>query len=117
MDETILEGRVICAVARVPNHGRAQEVIEVDEHPLSQIKEGGPLLQRLSITELAGVVSAMSLNSGAQSAIEQLKEAKYKVGIISDSYTLATGIIARTLNLDFDIANVLRVRCAQRQAN
>jgi phosphoserine phosphatase len=68
------------------------------------------LLRGRSITELTEIVRAMPLNRGAQSAIEQLKEAKYKVGIISDSYTLATGIVARKLNLDFDIANVLRVR-------
>lgn len=111
MDGTILEGRVIYAVAKeLRIMGALKKILRSTSIPYLRSRKVARLLQRRSITELAEVVSVMPLNRGAQSTIEQLKEAKYKVGIISDSYTLATGIIARRLNLDFDIANVLRVR-------
>jgi HAD superfamily phosphoserine phosphatase-like hydrolase len=38
-----------------------------------------------------------------------LKDRGYKVGIISDSYTIAAGLVADRLNLDFVMANKLQI--------
>jgi HAD superfamily phosphoserine phosphatase-like hydrolase len=111
MDGTLLKGRVIYEAAREFRIMTGLQVIlRSRTAPYLRSKRVASLLRGRSVGELAEVVRGMPLNEGAESAVQQLKQSGYKVGIISDSYTLATGIIARRLELDFDVANVLAIR-------
>jgi phosphoserine phosphatase len=110
MDGTLLEGRVIYAAAREFGFTAQLEESADSTPPYLRSTEVARLLKGRSARQLAEVVRRIPLARGARSAVNQLKESGYKVGIISDSYTLATTLVARRLGLDFDIANVLEVR-------
>ena len=68
------------------------------------------LLRGLAVSEFTEIVNAIPLVKGATQAVKQLKDKNYKVGIISDSYTLATEIVAHKLEMDFHVANRLEVK-------
>jgi phosphoserine phosphatase len=111
MDGTLLSDRVIYTLARKLQFSPRLEAI---------VRSGGPrylrsrkvaaLLEGLSIAEFLGVVEGMQLTTGASAAVESLRSSGYLVGIISDSYTLATGTVARKLMMDFHVANKLVVK-------
>jgi phosphoserine phosphatase len=111
MDGTLLAGRVIYALAQRLGFASDLERISRPGGPkYARSKDVAKLLKGLSVSEFTEVVEGMRLTEGAVEAIDALKGRKYIVGIISDSYTLATGIVARKLKMDFHVANTLVTR-------
>ena len=111
MDGTLLDGRVIYAVGR--NFGFRSEVEKITASfkvPYERSKRIANLLKGLTVSEFTEVVEAIPLMKGAVETIERLKNSNCKVGIISDSYTMATEILARKLKMDFYVANRLEVK-------
>jgi len=64
-------------------------------------------MKGLGVSHFTEVVEGMPLTKGASEVVAWLKDRGCTVGIISDSYTLATQIIERKLKMDFHIANEL----------
>ena len=111
MDGTLLDGRVIYIVGQ--KFGFSSEVEGITKSskvPYGRSQRVAELLKGLTVSEFTGVVKAIPLMKGAVEAVKQLKNKNYKVGIISDSYTLATEIVARKLEMDFHVANRLEVK-------
>ena len=111
MDGTLLDGRVIYVVGQ--KFGFKSEIEEIATSfkvPYERSQRVAKLLKGLTVSEFTGVVKAIPLMKGAVEAVKQLKNRDYKVGIISDSYTLATEIVARKLEMDFHVANRLEVK-------
>lgn len=75
--------------------------------PYEKSEKIAGLLQGVSVYEITRVVEAMPLSDGVVEAIEWMKDLGFKVGVISDGYTLATDLVARKLKLEFHVANVL----------
>src|SRR5208282_4930228 len=67
------------------------------------------LLEGLSVGEFIRIVCDMPLTEGAVELVDGLREGGFVTGIISDSYTIATGILAEKLGMDFHVANELMV--------
>lgn len=111
MDGTLLEGRVIYSIGdRLGFTSEIENITASSTIPYERSKRIAKLLKGLSISEFTEIVCAIPFMRGAAETVKQLKDKNCKVGIISDSYTLATEIVARRLNMDFHIANLLEVK-------
>src|SRR4030042_561382 len=111
MDGTLLDGRVIYMVSQ--KFGFISEVGKITASfkvPYERSKRIANLLKGLTVSEFTEVVEAIPLMKGAVETIERLKNSNCKIGIISDSYTRATEILARKLKMDFHVANTLEVK-------
>lgn len=111
MDGTLLDGRVIYALGY--KFGFTSEIEKISEPssiPYVRSRRIAKLLGGLTVSEFIETVRAIPLMKNVAETMKQLKDKNYKVGIISDSYTLATEIIARRLKMDFHVANKLEVK-------
>jgi HAD superfamily phosphoserine phosphatase-like hydrolase len=54
-------------------------------------------------------IDSISLMKNCQNIVNLLKKNKYKIGIITDSYTIAAKILVNKLGLDFVAANDLQI--------
>jgi HAD superfamily phosphoserine phosphatase-like hydrolase len=110
MDGTLLAGRVIYTLAQ--ELGFESELTRISRSDVPRYvrsREVAKLLAGLGVSEFAAVVDGMRLTEGTIEVTDWLKNRNCVVGIISDSYTLATGIIAKKLKMDFQVANELVV--------
>jgi len=111
MDGTLLDGRIIYAIGH--KLGFASEIEKITNSskiPYERSRRIAKLLRGLTVSEFTEIVNTIHLMKGAAKTVKQLKDKNYKVGIISDSYTLATEIVACRLKMDFHIANILKVK-------
>ena len=111
MDGTLLDGRVIYKIGqRFGFKSEIEKISKASRVPYLRSQEIAKLLKGLAVSEFTGIVRAIPLMNGAAQTVKQLKDKNYRVGIISDSYTLATEITARRLEMDFHAANRLEVK-------
>ena len=111
MDGTLLDGRVIYNVGhRFGFKSEIEKISKSSRVPYVRSQRIAKLLRGLAVSEFTGIVRAIPLMNGAAQAVKQLKDKNCRVGIISDSYTLATEIVARRLEMDFHVANKLEVK-------
>lgn len=111
MDGTLLDGRVIYNIgSKFGLLDKVEEIIKSPMVPYERSLRVARLLKGLSAQEIMEIVEAIPIMEGAAETIKRLKDRNFKVGIISDSYTLATRIVARKLGMDFHVANSLEIR-------
>jgi len=111
MDGTIIDGRVIYALGQ--KFGFTSEIRKITKSsrfPYLRSERIARLLSGRQASEVAATVEKTPLTKGSIQTMRKLKEMKFKIGVISDSYTLATEIVARKLDMDFTIANRLEVK-------
>ena len=111
MDGTIIDGRVIDAIGE--KFGFTSEIRKITKSsrlPYLRLKRIARLLRGIPSSEVSAAVEKIPLTDGSTQTMRKLKEMKFKVGIISDSYTLATEIVGRKLDMDFTVANRLEVK-------
>jgi HAD superfamily phosphoserine phosphatase-like hydrolase len=112
MDGTLLKGRFVEALARRVN--RTQEIAEFLDNPtLSDYHRASKIAALFGEIEkrtFEDVASAMPLMTGAREIILALRAKGYRVGIISDSYHVATEIVRRRVFADFSIAHQMQFR-------
>ena len=111
MDGTLTRGRVVFALAEI--YGLSDKVRKIqseghDGHV--QTKEIAALFSGISKKDLETAVESIPLTKNCERAIGVLKGAGCRVGIVSDSYTAAAGMVASRLGMDFVAANELQFR-------
>lgn len=108
MDGTLLDGRVIFVVSE--RWSFKEQVIRIMHSELEeygQSEEIARLLKGLNVNDVLAVVRSIPLMKGAEETVTELKRRGWLVGVISDSYTLATGYLSGRLKMDFHVANRL----------
>ncbi|MFQ6134426.1 MAG: HAD-IB family phosphatase [Nitrososphaerales archaeon] len=108
MDGTLLDGRVIFAISE--NWGFKDKVVSIMNSELEEYRQSekiAELLKGLSVYEVLSVIKSIPLVEGAEETVAELKRRGWLLGIISDSYTLATGLLSDRLKMDFHVANQL----------
>jgi phosphoserine phosphatase SerB len=111
MDGTLLDGRVIyIAGQKFGFRSEVEKITKSSVVPYVRSQRIAKLLRGLTVSEFTAIVRAIPLMKGATQAVKQLKDKNCKVGIISDSYTIATEIVARRLEMDFHVANRLELK-------
>jgi phosphoserine phosphatase len=110
MDGTLIQGRLVFALADrfgLSDKVRAIQLAGAAGH--EQTKAIAALFAGLSEKDVESAIESIPLTKNAEKAIAKLKEGGCRIGIISDSYTVAAGFVARKLDLDFVAANKLEI--------
>jgi HAD superfamily phosphoserine phosphatase-like hydrolase len=110
MDGTLTQGRLVFALADrfgLADKVRAIQAGQQEGH--LQTKAIAGLFAGITKTDLESAVESIPLTMNCERAVAILKEKKCRVGIISDSYTIAAEMIMSRLQMDFVAANRLEI--------
>jgi phosphoserine phosphatase SerB len=111
MDGTLIQGRLVFALA--DRFGLADKVRSIQTcTPMAgheQTKAIAALFAGLTKKDVESAIASIPFTMNCEHTIAILKDRGYKIGIISDSYTIAAGFVADRLHLDFVAANKLEI--------
>jgi phosphoserine phosphatase len=111
MDGTLIQGRLVFALA--DRFGLADKVRSIQTCTLmaghEQTKAIAALFAGLTKKDVESAIASIPFTMNCEHTIAILKDKGYKIGIISDSYTIAVGFMADRLHLDFVAANKLEI--------
>ncbi len=111
MDGTIIDGRLIDALSTKFGIYDQIKQIQSDSSILNYVKTQkiASLLKGIDEKEIIFALESIPIMNNFQNAISVLKEDGYKIGIITDSYSIAAKTLANNYDLDFYTANDLMV--------
>jgi phosphoserine phosphatase SerB len=111
MDGTIIDGRLVEVISKKFGLYDQIKQIQIDSTIFGYIKTQkiASILKGIDEKELEIAIDSISLMKNCQNVINLLKKNNYKIGIITDSYTIAAKILMNKLGLDFVAANVLQI--------
>jgi len=110
MDGTLTQGRLVFALA--DKFGLSEKIKEIQasgQEGHLQTKAIAALFSGIAKSDLVNAVESIPLTKNCEKAVAVFKEKNYKLGIISDSYTLAAEMVADRLGMDFVAANQLEI--------
>ena len=111
MDGTLIQGRLVFALA--DRFALSDKVRSIQSQGImaghEQTKAIAALFSGLTTKDLESAIASIPLTKNCERTIAALKDRGYKIGIISDSYTIAASFVADRLNLDFVMANKLQI--------
>jgi HAD superfamily phosphoserine phosphatase-like hydrolase len=112
MDGTLLRGRFVEALARRVN--RLEQLGSFLDNPsltFDERTEGiASLFERVDKKVFEDVARSIPLMDGARETIIWLRKNGYRVGIVSDSFLVATEIVRRRVFADFSVAHMMMFR-------
>jgi phosphoserine phosphatase len=111
MDGTIIDGRLVEVISKKFGLYDQIKQIQNDSTIFGYIKTQkiAFILNGIDEKELVDAINSISLMKNCQRIINLLKKNNYKIGIITDSYTIAAKILVNKLGLDFVAANDLQI--------
>jgi phosphoserine phosphatase len=109
MDGTLLDGRLVFALSKSLGLDGKVKTIQSDDKLAAHEKTAmiADLFAGVVRRDIESAVESIPLARNTEQAITALKSREYKIGIVSDSYTAAAGVVASRLGLDFVSANDL----------
>jgi phosphoserine phosphatase len=110
MDGTLIQGRLVYALAG--KFGLSDKVEAIQSGVMAgyqQTKAIASLFAGLTKKDVLAAIESIPLMKNCQQTIAALRDRNYKIGIISDSYTVAARAVADRLQLDFIAANELEI--------
>lgn len=112
MDGTLVRGRFVNSLAhRINCQQELDRFLDNPDYTSEQrIQRIAELFAGTPRQTFEDVASQLELMPGARELIVRLRSRGYRVGIISDSYFVATEIIRRRVFADFSIAHLMRFR-------
>lgn len=111
MDGTLIQGRLVFALADM--FSLSDKVRAIQSSGMSgyeQTKAIAALFAGLGRKDLESAIESIALVKNCERMIKILRERDYKIGIVSDSYSVAAGSVASRLQLDFVAANELEFK-------
>jgi len=110
MDGTLIQGRLVFALA--DRFGLSDKIRAIQSGGMAgyeQTRAIAALFAGLMKKDLESAIELIPLTKNCERTIGTLKERDYRIGIISDSYTVAANHVADRLQLDFVAANELDI--------
>lgn len=108
MDNTLLKQKFIDACAKEFGFEKELQNIRANEqNPVILTKQVATLLKGKNVQELLNILKKIPLVENTEKIIAKLKERKYVVGIISDSYNFITSYLQERLGMHFSLSNEL----------
>ncbi|HEY0677398.1 MAG TPA: HAD family hydrolase [Chitinophagaceae bacterium] len=109
LDNIVLQGKFIDACAKKYNFKQALALLRgIDKNTLSLARRTASFLTGKSVYDLKKIADDLSIVHDIPEVIKELKQRKYVVGIISDSYDVITRHIAEKIDADFDLSYELK---------
>jgi len=110
MDGTLIQGRLVYALADKFGLSDKVEAIQSSGMPgYEQTRAIASLFAGLTKNDLQAAIESLPLTKNCQQTIAALRDRNYKIGVISDSYTVAADAVADKLQLNFIAANELEM--------
>ncbi|MGI0049281.1 MAG: HAD family hydrolase [Nitrososphaera sp.] len=110
MDGTLIQGRLVFALADMFGlSGKVSAIQASGAAGHEQTKAIAALFSGLTKKDVESAIESIPLTKNCERTVETLKERGCKIGIISDSYTIAASLVADRLQLDFVAANELEI--------
>jgi phosphoserine phosphatase len=110
MDGTLINGRLVFTLGdKYGLSERLKEIMAKNIDGYVKTAEIASLWKGIKPSEIVEAVNNIPLMEGAEEIIDELKRRDYIIGIISDSYTIATEQIFKKFKIDFNVANELEV--------
>lgn len=112
MDGTLLKGRFVLALAqRTQQTDQLHQLLDNDAlDAVERVERIAKLFVGVRREVFEQVAKSVPLSPGAVETVTALRRSGYRVGIISDSYRVATEIVRRRVFADFSIAHLIRFR-------
>jgi len=112
MDGTLIQGRLIEVISR--KFGLTARVSSIQSDPsllgYQKTRLIASLLKGIDEKEIIESIESIPIMHNADKIVTWFRKNGYKVGIITDSYTIAAQVVAKKLDLDFCSANELILR-------
>lgn len=112
MDGTLLRGRIVVSLAKRVN--KLSELEDLLDNPGLTAEDRttriAALFAEVPKTVFEETAAHMPLMKGAKELVVALRKAGYRVGIVSDSFFVATEIVRRRVYADFSIAHLMKFR-------
>lgn len=109
MDNTVLQGKFIDVCAKKYNFRQALALLQnIDKNSISLAKRIGSFLKAKPAQELIRIADEIPVVRDIPEVIKELKQRQYSVGVISDSYDVITGHIAKKIGADFYLSYQLQ---------
>jgi HAD superfamily phosphoserine phosphatase-like hydrolase len=112
MDGTLVDGRFVTELANYT--GCTQELRQFLDNPAMDADERtrqiAALFRGVPQAVFAEIARRVPLMSKAGEVVIALRKAGYRVGIVSDSYFIATETVRRRVFADFSVANIMKFR-------
>lgn len=112
MDGTLLKGRFVVSLANRTNKADGlEELLDRDDLPAdTRARRIAALFAGIPKDVFEEVAKSVPLMPGATDVVIGLRRRGYRVGIVSDSYFVATEIVRRRVFADFSIAHLVKFR-------
>lgn len=114
MDSTLVDAEIIDELAK--EAGVDREVAKLTEKAMKgemsfkeALKERVRLLKGLPVEVLENIYSGVKLTEGAKELIRSLKEAGYKIAVVSGGFSYFTDKLKEELDLDYAFGNELEI--------
>lgn len=114
MDSTLVDAEIIDELAK--EAGVDREVAKLTEKAMKgemsfkeALKERVRLLKGLPVEVLENIYSRVKLTEGAKELIRSLKEAGYKIAVVSGGFSYFTDKLKEELDLDYAFGNELEI--------
>lgn len=112
MDGTLLQGRFVAELAS--RTGRTEKLSRYldrfDLTPEYRARAIARIFKGLPVEVFVKIAREIPLSPGAVAAVVGLRKLGYRVGIVSDSYQVATEVARRRVFADFALSNVMEFR-------
>ncbi|NOT60371.1 MAG: HAD-IB family phosphatase [Acidobacteria bacterium] len=112
MDGTLVNGRFVSELAH--HTGRTAELARFLDNPAlnadARTRQIAALFAGVPQSVFTDIARRLPLLPHAEAVVIALRKAGYRVGIVSDSYFIATETLRRRVFADFSIANVMEFR-------
>jgi phosphoserine phosphatase SerB len=110
MDGTLIQGRLVFALANMFGlSGKVSAIQASGAAGHEQTKAIAALFAGLTKKDVESAIESIPLTKNCERMVKTLKGKDCKIGIISDSYTVAADFVADRLQLDFVAANELEI--------
>lgn len=112
MDGTLVDGRFIERIARYAGQESQLSLLLDNERidPVFRTKQIAKILTGLPKSVFEKVAQIIPLAKNAQNLVVELKKRGFTVGIITDSYFVASEVIRKRVFADFSIAHLLEFK-------
>lgn len=111
MDGTLIDGRVIFSLSEKLGFSDKVKQIQAWDLP-GYLKTGkiAGLLRGIEEKEIWSATASVPLMKNSEFTVSELRKRGFRIGMITDSYTIAAEFVAKRLSLDFFVANELELK-------
>lgn len=112
MDGTLVQGRFITALAK-RTHRTAQLSRWLDNYAITAAERTariGDIFKGVPKEEFEQTARELPLSQGAAETVVTLRKLGFRVGVVSESYRIATEIVRRRVFADFSVSNLSRFK-------